>query len=192
MTAIDPNKVHFTGENSFLRLKDRGRGAGDHRLRPLAHADLAGRPRHLPLPPFRRDRRRGQALCRQHRDGALVAGRAGGDAEPALRRHGDADRRGRVLAGGCLPRNLSRDRRLGRRPDRVELVGHGRALPCCALPPDNDDTGPWAVYSCLIPCRTATLEVAGTRAQGAAYENVMFEHPASSSCLAWSETWLRG
>ena len=56
MTAIDPNKIHFTGENSFLRLKDRGRWAGDHRLRPLAHPDLAGRPRHLPLPPFRRDR----------------------------------------------------------------------------------------------------------------------------------------
>ena len=60
------------------------------------------------------------------------------------------------------------------------------------LPPDNDDTGPWAVYSCLTPCRTATLEVAGTRAQGGAYENVMFGRPASSSCLAWSETWLRG
>ena len=26
MTAVDPNKVHFTGENSFLRLKTEADG----------------------------------------------------------------------------------------------------------------------------------------------------------------------
>lgn len=42
-----------------------------------------------------------------------------------------------------------------------------------ALPPDNPDTGPWAVYSCLTPCRAATLTVAGTRAEGVPYESAL-------------------
>ena len=59
------------------------------------------------------------------------------------------------------------------------------------LQPDNDLTGPWGVYSCLTPTRAATLDVAGRKAQGAPYANALAGHPSSSCCLAWSETWVK-
>jgi len=60
-----------------------------------------------------------------------------------------------------------------------------------AAAPEEDMLGDWAVYSCLTPAGTATLDVAGRRAAGKTYPSEMAGHPSGMSCLAWSETWVR-
>jgi hypothetical protein len=60
-----------------------------------------------------------------------------------------------------------------------------------AAAPGSGVVGDWGVYSCLTPAGTATLDVAGRRAAGKTYPNEMASHPSGMSCLAWSETWVR-
>ena len=191
MSNVDPNTIHFTGENSFLRLKSEADG-------PETTACAHWRTLISPAGPgtclFMRSDATGGAV-KLYADNIGMARWLQGELE-AILNPPFADTQMPIADAAFSREGAFRDtwREIVDCADgRIELSWSDMGEPfMLALPPDNPDTGPWAVYSCLVPCRSATLEVAGTRAAGAPYENPLAGHPASSCCLAWSETWLRG
>ena len=191
MTAIDPNHVHFTGENSFLRLKTEADGP---ETTVCAHWRTLISPAGPGTCLFLHSDATGGEV-RLYADNVGMARWLQGELESILNPP-FADTAMPIAEAAFSREGAFRStyREIVDSADgRIELSWSDMGEPfMLTLPPNNDDTGPWAVYSCLVPCRTATLEVAGTRAEGGAYENVMFGRPSSSSCLAWSETWLRG
>ena len=50
---------------------------------------------------------------------------------------------------------------------------------------------PHGVYSCFIPSRKAQVTFNGLVAQGQPIPEMRGDKPSSTSCLAWSETWVR-
>lgn len=50
---------------------------------------------------------------------------------------------------------------------------------------------PHGVYSCFIPSRRAQLTINGTVVGGDSWLEMRGDKQSSSSCLAWSETWVR-
>lgn len=58
------------------------------------------------------------------------------------------------------------------------------------MPPGAMDR-PLGVYSTFLPAREAQLAVNGKAAVGAVVLQDRFGRPASSCCLAWSETWTK-
>ena len=191
MSNVDPNTVHFTGENSFLRLKSEADG-------PETTVCAHWRTLISPAGPgtclfLRSDATGGEVKL--YADNIGMARWLQGELETILNPP-FADTQMPIADAAFSREGAFRDtwREIVDCADgRIELSWSDMGEPfMLALAPDNPDTGPWAVYSCLTPCRSAMLEVAGTRAAGAPYENALAGHPSSSCCLAWSETWLRG
>jgi len=58
------------------------------------------------------------------------------------------------------------------------------------MPPGAMDR-PLGVYSTFLPARAAQLAVNGDAATGQVVLSDRFGRPASSCCLAWSETWMK-
>jgi hypothetical protein len=58
------------------------------------------------------------------------------------------------------------------------------------MPPGAMDR-PLGVYSTFLPARGAQLSVNGDAATAKVWLQDRFGKPASSCCLAWSETWTR-
>ncbi len=76
--------------------------------------------------------------------------------------------------------------------ERIELTWRDIREPFfVTLPPGNEVTGDWGVYSCLIPAWDCTLNVGGRTATGQAFEDDLGGELSSSSCLAWGESWLK-
>jgi hypothetical protein len=50
---------------------------------------------------------------------------------------------------------------------------------------------PLGVYSTFLPARNAQLSVNGKAATAKVFLQDRFGKPASSCCLAWSESWTR-
>ena len=50
---------------------------------------------------------------------------------------------------------------------------------------------PHGVYSCFIPARKAQMTLNGIVAQGVTLPEMRGDKQSSSSCLAWSETWVK-
>ena len=59
------------------------------------------------------------------------------------------------------------------------------------VPAGSVEGRPHGVYSCFIPARRAQLTINGLAAQGQVVESMRGDHPASSACIAWSETWVK-
>lgn len=189
MTAIDPNKIHFTGENSFLRLKTDADGP---------ETTVCAHWRALISPG-------GAGTCLFMRSDAT------GDQVKLYADNVDMARWLQELEAILNPpfadksmtieeAQFSREGAFGGTYREVVETSAGRIVMSWSdmgepfqlrLPPDNGDTGPWGVYSCLTPCRSGSLDFMGTTAKGTPYANELAGHPASSSCLAWSETWVR-
>ena len=191
MSAVDPNKVHFTGENSFVRLRTEADG-------PATTACAHWRTLISPGGPgtclfLRSDATGGEV--RLYADNVAMARWLQGELESMLNPP-FAD-----TAMAITEATFSREGAFGGTYREIVDAPDGRIVMSWSdmgepfqicLPANNEGTGPWAVYSCLTPCRTASLEVAGTRAAGAPFDQAIAGHPATSCCLAWSETWLRG
>ena len=190
MTAVDPNKVQFTGENSFLRLK--ADPAGEETT-VCAHWRTLISPAGPGTCLFLRSDAIGGEV-KLYADNVGMARWLQGELESILNPP-FADTSMPIAEAAFSHDGAFRStyREIVDSADgRIELSWSDMGEPfMLTLPPDNPDTGSWAVYSCLTPCRTATLDVAGSRAEGAPYENTLGGHPATSCCLAWSETWLR-
>ena len=190
MSTVDPNKVHFTGENSFIRLRTDADG-------PTTTACAHWRTLISPGGPgtclfLRSDATGGE--IRLYADNVAMARWLQGELESILNPP-FADTEMPITEAA-----FSREGAFGGTYREIVEAADGRIVMSWSdmgepfqicIPADNPGTGPWGVYSCLIPCRTASLEVAGTRAAGAPYDEAIAGHPAVSCCLAWSETWLR-
>ncbi len=50
---------------------------------------------------------------------------------------------------------------------------------------------PHGVYSCFVPARRAQLTLNGIVAEGRPFPEQRGDRTSSTSCLAWSETWVR-
>jgi hypothetical protein len=50
---------------------------------------------------------------------------------------------------------------------------------------------PLGVYSTFLPAKSAQLEINGETAPGKVFLMDRFGKPASSCCLAWSESWTK-
>ena len=50
---------------------------------------------------------------------------------------------------------------------------------------------PHGVYSCFIPARRAQLTLNGIVAEGETVPEMRGDKQSSTSCLAWSETWVK-
>ena len=128
MPAIDPNTVHFTGENSFLRLKTEADGP---ETTVCAHWRTLISPAGPGTCLFMRSDATGGEV-RLYADNVGMARWLQGELEtilnPPFADTAMPIAEAGVLTRGRLPLHLSRDRGLGRRPHRAELVRHGRAL----------------------------------------------------------------
>ena len=191
MTPIDPNKVLFTGENSFMRLKTEADGPETTVCAHWRTLISPGGPGACLF--LRSDATEG--AVRLYADNIDMARWLQSELETILNPpFADTDMPiteaafAREGAFGATYREIVESAE-----GRIVLSWSDMGEPFkLRLPPGNDETGKHGVYSCLTPCRTAILEVAGSRAAGTPYDMPIAGHPAKSACLAWSETWMRG
>lgn len=60
-----------------------------------------------------------------------------------------------------------------------------------SLEPGNDIAGDWGVSSCMIPARSGSLTLFGRKASGAAFPEPMAGQDCSTAALAFAENWYR-
>ena len=165
MTAIDPNTVHFSGENSFMRLRS---DADGEETTVCAHWRTLISPSGPGTCLFLRSDATGGEV-KLYADNIGMARWLQGELEKILNPP-FADTAMPIAEAAFSREGAFRStyREIVDSADgRIELSWSDMGDPfMLTLPPNNDDTGPWAVYSCLIPCRTATLEVAGNARSG--------------------------
>ncbi|MSO74670.1 MAG: hypothetical protein EXQ99_05920 [Alphaproteobacteria bacterium] len=189
MTPIDPHQVAFTGENSFLRLKVDADGVETTTCAHWRALYSPHGPGHVLF--VRSDATDGR--IKVYSDNVEFA-RWAQILEGVVNR--------KPFADPSLPVVSARFSRTGdscagyseiaeSAEGRVVLSWREIGAPYIfRVEPNNPMTGPWGVYSCLIPARAASLSVNGRSAAGATYPEAMAGHPSSMSCIAWSETWL--
>ena len=186
---VDPNNVVMTGENSFIRLSDDGgktiadrvshwrvlwspAGQGhalfiESRLtgkRPRIYADNAGVARFL-------QRTIETLLYKEFADESLPIV----DAE--------FQRTGNALS--------TVEERVVSDEDEIILAYWDLMAPFVLTMPPGAMSRPLGVYSTFLPARGAQLSVNGEAASAKLFLMDRFGKPASSCCLAWSETWTR-
>jgi len=185
---IDPHKVHLTGENSFLRLKARDDGP---ETTTCAHWRALFSPAGPGHALFVRSDATGNTTRIYSDNVALV--RWLQPIEDVVNR--------KLFADPALPVVAARFSRSGdlsagyneiveSTDGKITLNWRDFGEPYF-IKFEVGTTGPWGVFSCLIPARSATLTVAGKTAAGATYPEPLAGHPSSMSCVAWGETWLR-
>ena len=186
---VDPNEVVMTGENSFIRLSDDGgktvvdrvshwrvlwspAGQG-HALfiespltgkKPRIYADNAGVARFL-------QRNIEVLLHKPFADESLAIT----DAE--------FERSGNALS--------TVEERITSTSDEIILCYWDLMAPFILTMPPGAMERPLGVYSTFVPARSAQLSVNGDAASAKVFLMDRFGKPASSCCLAWSESWVR-
>lgn len=74
---------------------------------------------------------------------------------------------------------------------RIVLSWYDCLDPFVLTLPVGFNNRPLGVYSTFFPARSAQIEVNGRVSTGSAWHEVRGDRPASSACLAWSETWVK-
>ena len=184
---VDPHEVVMTGENSFIRLSNDGgktiasrvshwrvlwspAGQGHvlflekHSEPPRVYADNAGVARYL-------QRHVESLLHKPFADETLPIA----DAE--------FTRSGNSLS--------TVEERMQSAADEVILTWWDLMAPFILTMPPGSMGRPLGVYSTFLPAKSAQLTVNGKAAPGAVFLMYRFGKPASSCCLAWSESWTR-
>ena len=186
---VDPHDVVMTGENSFIRLSSDGGGTIAERVShwrvlwspagqghalfidssltgkgPRVYADNPGVARYL-------QRTIETLLWKDFADPSLPVIHAG------FSRGGDS---------------LSTvEERVVSREDEIVLCWWDLMKPFILTMPPGAMNRPLGVYSTFIPARSAQLSVNGRAASAAVFPMERFGKPASSCCLAWSESWTK-
>jgi hypothetical protein len=186
---VDPHDVVMTGENSFIRLSnDGGKTIADrvshwrvlwspagqgHALfidSPLAgkgprlYADNAGMARYL-----------------QRSIETLLHPPFADESLPVI----DADF---TRTGNCLG---TMEERIASGKDEIVLFWWDLMAPFILTMPPGAMNRPIGVYSTFIPAKSAQISVNGDAATAKVFLMDRFGKPASSACLAWSESWTR-
>jgi len=186
---VDPHDVVMTGENSFIRLSNDGGSTIAERVShwrvlwspagqghalfidssltgkgPRVYADNPGVARYL-------QRTIELLLWKDFADSSLPVIHAG------FSRGGDS---------------LSTvEERIVSREDEIVLCWWDLMKPFILTMPPGAMNRPLGVYSTFIPARSAQLSVNGRAASAAVFPMERFGKPASSCCLAWSESWTK-
>jgi hypothetical protein len=83
------------------------------------------------------------------------------------------------------------EERIVSRDDQIILAWWDLMAPFVLTMPPGAMNRPLGVYSAFLPARSAQLTVNGKAATAKVFLQDRFGKPASSCCLAWSETWTR-
>ena len=186
---VDPNDVVMTGENSFIRLSDDG---GKTIADRVSHWRVLWSPAGQGHALFIESSLTGE---RPHiySDNAGVARFLQRTIEVMLHK---------PFADESLPIVEAEFQRTGNSLSTVEeraMSADGEIILCfwdlmapfiLTMPPGAMDR-PLGVYSTFIPARSAQLAVNGKAATAKVFLMDRFGKPASSCCLAWSESWTR-
>ncbi len=188
--AIVPHKVHFTGENSFLRLSAEEGGAETTTCSHWRGLISPAGPGHVLF--VQSDATDGEIRVYSDNEGFA---RFIQTIEETLHPDSFADKELPLIEAGFSSsgdfRSSFAETVSSAEGDIVMRWSDLGEPYMLALAPGNEMTGDWGVYSCLTPAATAALTVAGRTAKGRTFADMMAGHPSSMSCLAWSETWVR-
>jgi len=186
---VDPHDPVMTGENSFIRLSNDGGKTLAERVShwrvlwspagqghalfiessltgkgPRLYADNAGVARYL-------QRLIEVLLYKEFADETLPVTDAA------------FERRGNALS--------TVEERIVARDDEIILSWWDLMPPFVLTMPPGAMNRPLGVYSTFLPARSAQLSVNGKAASARVFVQERFGRPATSCCLAWSETWTK-
>jgi hypothetical protein len=186
---VDPHDVVMTGENSFIRLSDDG---GKNLVDRVSHWRVLWSPAGQGHALFIESPLLGKGP-RVYADNAGVARFLQRTIEILLYKE---------FAAESLPIVDARFERTGNSLSTVEerVVSRGEEIvlawwdlmpPFILTMPPGAMNRPLGVYSTFLPARSAQLFVNGKAATAKVFLQDRFGKPASSCCLAWSESWTR-
>jgi hypothetical protein len=186
---VDPHEVVMTGENSFVRLSnDAGKTFADRTSHWRVLWSPAGQGHVL----FIESTLTGQAP-RIFADNAGVARYLQRTIEAMLHNpfadeslpvtDADFSRTGNSLS--------TVEERIVSARDEILLTWWDLMTPFILTMPPGAGNRPMGVYSTFLPARSAQLSVNGEFSTGKVALQDRFGKPASSCCLAWSESWTK-
>jgi hypothetical protein len=185
---VDPNAVLMTGENSFIRLSQDG---GTTQSDRLSHWRVLWCPAGAGHALFIQSEL-SEDRVRIYTDNAAVARWLQRTIEtllfPAF-----AD-----LKIPLINADFSRDgdphstatETITSSGDEVVLTWYDFIDPFVLTLPPGYNNRPIGVFSTFFPARAAQVEINGHFARGVPWEEMRGDRPATSACLAWSETWV--
>jgi hypothetical protein len=184
---VDPHEVVMTGENSFIRLSDDG---GKSIADRVSHWRVLWSPAGQGHALFFQ---KNSELVRVYADNAGVA--------RYLQRHIEALLH-KPFADESLPiadavftrsgNSLSTvEERVVSAKDQLILAWWDLMAPFILTLPPGAMNRPIGVYSTFLPARSAQLCINNQAATAKVFPMERFGKPASSCCLAWSESWTR-
>jgi hypothetical protein len=186
---VDPHDVVMTGENSFIRLsEDGGKTIADR----VSHWRVLWSPAGQGHALFIESPLMGKGP-RVYADNAGVARFLQRTIETLLYKEFAAESLPVVdarfeRAGNSLS---TVEERVASRGDEIILTWWDMMTPFVLTVPPGAMNRPLGVYSTFLPARSAQLSVNGKAATAKVFLQDRFGRPASSCCLAWSETWTR-
>jgi len=186
---VDPHDVVMTGENSFIRLSNDGGKTIDERV---SHWRVLWSPAGQGHALFIESSLTGQGP-RVYADNPGMARYLQRTIETLLWK----DFANESLA--VIPAEFSRSgdalstmhERIVTRDEEIVLAWWDLMKPFILTMPPGAMNRPLGVYSTFIPARSAQLSVNGRAAASAVFPMERFGKPASSCCLAWSESWTK-
>lgn len=184
---VDPHDPVMTGENSFLRLSTDGGQAFVHRT---SHWRVLWSPAGMGHVLFIESPLLGKQP-RVYADNPAVARFLQRTIEVMLYKPFADDSlpviEARFERGG---HSLSAvEERVNSAGDLIVLAWWGLMAPFVLTMPPGAMGRPLGVYTTFLPAREAQLTINGEAADGQVIMQDRFGRPASSCCLAWSETW---
>ena len=186
---VDPHDVVMTGENSFIRLSNDG---GNTIVERVSHWRVLWSPAGQGHALFIEGSLTGKGP-RVYADNPGVARYLQRTIETLLWK-GFADESLPVTHAGFSRGGDSLstvEERVVSREDEIVLAWWDLIKPFILTMPPGAMNRPLGVYSTFIPARSAQLSVNGRAAAARVFPMERFGRPASSCCLAWSESWTR-
>jgi len=186
---VDPHDVMMTGENSFIRLSNDG---GNTIVERVSHWRVLWSPAGQGHALFIESSLTGKGP-RVYADNPGAARYLQRTIETLLWK-GFADESLPVIhaafsRGGDSLSTV--EERIVSREDEIVLAWWDLMKPFILTMPPGAMNRPLGVYSTFIPARSAQLSVNGRAAAAAVFPMERFGKPASSCCLAWSESWTK-
>jgi hypothetical protein len=186
---VDPHDVLMTGENSFIRLSNDGGKTIDERV---SHWRVLWSPAGQGHALFLESSLTGKGP-RVYADNPGMARYLQRTIETLLWKEFAAE------SLPIIPAAFSRDgdalstmhERIVTRDEEIVLSWWDLMKPFILTMPPGAMNRPLGVYSTFIPARSAQLSVNGQAARASLFPMERFGRPASSCCLAWSESWTR-
>jgi len=186
---VDPHEVVMTGENSFIRLSDDDGKTFVDRVshwRVLWSPAGQGHAMFIESPLLGKGPRiyadnAGVARFLQRTIETLLYKEFAAESLPIM----DAkfERTGNALS--------TVEERIVSRDAEIVLAWWDLMTPFILTMPPGAMNRPLGVYSTFLPARSAQLSVNGKAATAKVFMQDRFGKPASSCCLAWSESWTR-